>query len=117
MEKTTEFDIQLNKALRAASMMRSKGRDLEYIYNELNHEGFTTEIVNRVMHALTDVSKKPAKKEGNFQMILGAIILLFAIVISIISFVLLSGSGRFIVATGAMVSGIVMLIRGFMKRS
>jgi hypothetical protein len=109
-------EVQMNKALLTASKMKAQGRDLEYIYNELNHLGFQQEVVNRVMNALNDQRKEVVKKERGLELVLGAIILFIGLAVTIGSIILLSPSGGYIFAFGAIITGIVLLIRGWKKR-
>ena len=115
------IEEQINKAGKRVFQMKREGRDQEYMINQLDFEGYDHQVIRRLLYAVEEEKAKEEKVvqhvEGSRLSVTGIIILIVGCSLSIISFLFGIGDVYYVFGVGAILSGIFLIVRGFIKKS
>ena len=97
----------------AASLLITQKQPAQNVVAALQQKGLSHDESLKVVTLLQDEVRKRKRSTAKGYISTGAVISVIGIVITAVSYSSASGGGRYVVAWGAIVFGIILMIRGF----
>lgn len=120
-QQPDDLELQVNNAGKRVFQMRREGRDLEYMVNQLDFEGYHPSVIQRILFAAKEQevkeNKVAEKSNPNYLVVRGGITLAVGALTALVPTFFGVGNAYYIIPIGSMTVGGYYLLKGILKKN